>query len=162
MKPMWAFSLLVAVPVAAAPVPSPKAADEPVSAPAARLLEHRRIQKELKLTGDQRTAIVDGLADIDEAIDKKREKLARIANLNQEDLDKIDKEQAANREKFLISASTKLLNTDSRSRLRQINAQVRGIDAFLDPGVQKLLTLSEAQKKSVTRAVKEQEEKIQA
>ena len=154
--------LLFISPVAAAPVPATKTADEPVSKNAALLLQQRKVQKELKLTGDQRIAIVDGIADIDEAIEKKREKLLRVPNPTADLFDKLEEERQKQAEKFLAASAKKLLSVESRNRLKQIDRHVRGLESFADPDVQKVLALTDDQKKAVEKAVKDQEEKIEA
>jgi hypothetical protein len=159
---MLAAGLVWAMPLAAAPVPSAKPADEPVPASAARLLQFRKIQKELKLTSAQRIALVDGIEDISEAIEKKREKLLRDPNPTPDIFEKLEAEQKKSVQKFLATATTNILTAESRTRLRQINAQVRGIEVLGDPAVQKLLTLTEKQKNAVSKTVLEQEEKIEA
>ncbi|MFO0804632.1 MAG: hypothetical protein U0791_16100 [Gemmataceae bacterium] len=159
---MLAAGLVWAIPLAAAPVPSTKPADDPVSPSAARLLQFRKIQKELKLTPAQRIALVDGVEDISEAIERKREKLLRDPNPTPDIFEKLEAEQKKSVQKFLASATTNILTPESRARLRQINAQVRGIEVLGDPAVQKLLSLTEKQKDAVSKAVKEQEEKIES
>ena len=161
MKSFRAFAvLLLTSAVQAAPVPVAKSTDEPVAKSAAMLLQNRKIQKELKLTGDQRIAIVDGVADIDEAIEKRRAKLVLMPNPTADIFDKLDAEWHGQIEKFLISASGKLLSADARNRLKQMDRQIRGIEALSDPAVQKVLALTDPQKKALEKAVKDQEEKI--
>lgn len=159
---LLALGFVSAWPVAAAPVPAAKLADEAVPLSAARLLPFRKIQKELKLTPAQRIAIVDGLEDLSEAFDKKREQHLHTANPNQEFLDKLDEEQKRETEKFLKTGTTSILTPEARTRLKQINARIRGIEVMLDPAVQKVLGLTDAQKKRIEKAVAEQEEKIES
>jgi hypothetical protein len=143
-------------------LPSAKPAEDTVSLSAARLLPFRKIQRELKLTPAQRIAIVDGLEDISEAIEKKREKLLRDPNPTPDIFEKLEEEQKKEIERFLKTATTSILTPESRFRLRQINARIRGFEVMLDPAVKKLLTLTDAQKKRIEMAVAEQEEKIEA
>lgn len=152
--------LAFAAPVLAAPVPAVKIADDPVPKSAARLLAHRQVQKALKLSGDQRIAIVDGLADIDEEMEKKRDKLLKMPNVTPDVFDKLETETREKHEKFLIGAAARQLTPDLRNRLKQIDRQIRGPEAFSDPAVQKLLALTDAQKKAIEKAAKEREEKI--
>lgn len=154
--------LLLVAPLAAAPVPAAKNTDDPVPKSAARLLAHRRIQKELKLTGDHRIAIVDGLADIEEELDRRREKLLRMPNPAEDVFDKLETEAREKHEKFLSGVAAKSLNAELRNRLKQIDRQIRGTGAFSDPEVQKHLALTDAQKKSVEKAAKELEERIES
>ena len=50
----------------AAPTPTQPKPDDSVSNTAIKLLKNRKIQKELKMSAEQRVAIFDGLADIEE------------------------------------------------------------------------------------------------
>ena len=159
---MLLLGLLPAWQLAAAPVPAVKPTDESAPLSAARLLSFRKIQKELKLTPAQRIGIVDGLEDISEAIEKKREKLLRDPNPTPDIFDKLDEEHTKETDKFLRTATTSILTPETRTRLKQINARIRGIEVMLDPAVRKLLALTDAQQKRIEKAVTDQEEKIEA
>jgi len=154
-------ALVFCSPVVAAPVPTVKNADDPVPPSAAKLLKLRKVQKELKLTSEQRIALVDGLADIDEAIDKKREKLLKQPNLTADVFDKLEKEHQEQSAKFLSSAAAKVLSADLRNRLKQMDRQIRGPEAFTDPAVQKMLVLTDAQKKAIEKGRRDLDEKVQ-
>src|SRR5438876_54888 len=120
--------ILVAGVASAAPVPTPpKSANEEAPLTAAKLLKHRKVQKELKLAAEQRIAIVDGLADIDEAIDKKRNALLKAPmanNPNTNVFEKLEKEQQEGHEKVLKTTAAKLLTPAQRTRLNQIDRQI--------------------------------------
>jgi hypothetical protein len=140
-------ALLLSVVATAAPVPPQPAPDDSVAATAVQLLQHRKIQKELKMTAEQRIAIVDGLADIEENYDKKLDELGRMPNPPDEAYEKLDKERDKARDKLLADTATKGLSAAQRGRLRQLDWHVRGAAAFTDPQVEKKLQLTDAQKK---------------
>lgn len=147
----------------AAPVPvTPKPADDAVAPSAAKLLKHRKVQKEMKLTAEQRIAILDGIADVDEAIDKKRMALLKQPNPTPDVFEKLEKEHRETNEKLFKDSAAKLLSPVQRTRLRQLHRQVFGPSAFADESVQKFLTLDEKQKKAVEEAAKQLEEKTDA
>jgi hypothetical protein len=157
---VWAFPRhWVMSACAAAPVPAEPKADDSVSPSATLLLQHRKIQKELKMTADQRIVIVDGLADIEEEYDKKMEALARKPETTDEEYEKLDQERQKGTEKFLAGAATNL-TAAQRARLRQLDLWVRGPAAFTDPQVEKKLLLTDAQKKKATEAVERTKEEL--
>jgi hypothetical protein len=151
--------LAVLSPAAAAPVPSSKSNEEPATKSATKLLLQRKVQKELKLSAEQRIGLVDGLADIDDEIDKKRNKLLRNPNLTPDVFDKLEEERHEKSEKFLLGTVGKYA-PETRRRLNQINRQVRPLESFSNPDVPKTLALTDAQKKTVEKSAKELEEKI--
>ncbi|MBA4068148.1 MAG: hypothetical protein C0501_31495 [Isosphaera sp.] len=146
---IFAGLLLASVSAAssAAPAPAPKP-DEPVPAAAARLLKYRKVQKELKMSAEQRIAIVDGLEDVEEAFEKALDVLDKMPNAPDEAFDKLEKERAKGVAKVLADAAAKGLTPAQRSRLRQIDRRLRGPAAFADPAVQTALGLTDAQKKA--------------
>ena len=140
-------ALLAAGPLAAAPVPAAPKADDSVGASAAKLLVHRKVQKELKLTAEQRLALLDALADLEEDYEKKLNDLARMENAPDDAYDKLDKERQKASDK-LLADTAKALPAAQRARLRQLDWRLRGATAFADPQVEKLLQLTDAQKKT--------------
>jgi hypothetical protein len=149
---VFGFGLL-ALPLAAAPVPPAPKAEDGVSAAVAKLLEHRKVQKELKLSAEQRLVILDGLADIDDDHADKLNELSRQPNAAVEDYDKLDKARQKQADKLLGDAAAKTLTAAQRSRLRQLDCHIRGVAALADPQVEKGLQLTDAQKKRVKEAV---------
>jgi hypothetical protein len=139
--------LLAAAAAPAAPVPAGKP-DEAVPAAAAKLLKYRKVQKELKMSAEQRIAIVDGLEDVEEAFGKALDALDKMPNAPDDAFDKLEKERAKGVAKVLADAAGKGLTAAQRSRLRQVDWQLRGPAAFADPAVQKGLGLTDAQKKA--------------
>jgi hypothetical protein len=142
--------LFVAGSLSAAPVPKQPPPDDSVSPSAVRLLEHRKIQKELKMTAEQRIVIYDGLADIEEDYEKKIDQLVQNPNIPDEAFEKLDKDREKAIEKLLNDTATKGLTAAQRTRLRQLDCRLRGAVAFTDPQVEKKLQLTEEQKKKAT------------
>ena len=151
--------VILAVPALAAPVPMQKVAEDETPRSAVKLLKHRKVQKELKLSAEQRIAIVDGLADIEEAIDKKRMSLIKLPNPNPDIFQKLEKEHQAASEKLLKTTVAKVLTPAQRTRLRQIDRHIRGPEAFTDPSTEKTLSLTDAQKQTIEKAAKRLEER---
>jgi len=142
-------ALLFASGALAAPVPEGPGAEDSVPPAAARLLQHRQVQKELKLTAEQRLHVIDTLLDIDEEHDKKFEKLLAQPNVPDNQIEAMEREHTQNREKMIADFCVKQLTTAKRTRLRQINWPLRGVEAFKDPRVVKALQLKDAQKEAL-------------
>lgn len=149
-----AFALLSLpfFPAYAAPVPAPKPVDDSVSASAAALLEHRKAQKELKLSAEQRIVILDGLADIEEEHSDRLNELSRRPDANEQDFDKAEKRRQKEVDTLLANTAAKTLTAAQRTRLQQIDYHVRGVYAFTDPRVEEKLKLTDAQKKAAKDA----------
>jgi hypothetical protein len=144
-----ATAVFLAAPVIAAPVPmGPKAEDEPVPYTVAKLLKHRKIQKELKMSADQRITLLDAREDIEEENQRQVDKLDKMQDATEEAYDKLEAERQKSIEKLYTSTADKSLTPTQRTRLRQIDWQLRGPAAFADPKVQKVLQLSDADKKA--------------
>jgi hypothetical protein len=146
----------------AAPVPVVKPLDGDPPVGAMKLLKHRNVQKELRLSAEQRIAILDGVADIEESIDKKRQALSKLPNATPDRFEKLEKEHRDASEKFLKTIAAKLLTGPQRLRLQQIDRQIRGPAALTDAGHEKLLRLTDKQKKAVEEALKTINEKTDA
>lgn len=143
----WAFPRhWVMSECAAAPVPPQPKADDSLSPSAVLLLQHRKVQKELKMTAEQRVAVSDGLADIDEDHEKKIAALDGKPDAPEEAYDKLNKERQKASEK-LLADTAKSLTAAQRARLQQFDWRLRGAAAFTDPRVEKKLQLTDAQKK---------------
>jgi len=140
---------LLAGPLAAAPVPmGPKQPDDPVPSATAKFLKYRKVQKELKMTAEQRINLVDALEDIQEDFDKKRAALDKMPNAPDDAFDKLDRDEAKAVVKLMTATADKDLTAAQRARLRQIGWQLRGPAAFADEGLQKQLQFTDAQKKA--------------
>lgn len=149
-------ALVLAPAVGAAPVPAGPKVDDTPAASAVKLLEHRKVQKELKMTAEQRIALVDGLADLDEEHEKKLDALVVPPNGGDEQFEKLDREHRKAVDKFLTDTVTKSLTAAQRKRLQQLDWHVRGVAAFTDPRVAKLLQLTEAQQKKAAELAERQ------
>jgi|GEM_PF-6981496 len=158
----WMAALMIVSPAWAAPVPVAKPADEPVPKAAALLLRQRKVQKELRLSGDQRIAIVDGIGDIEDENQKAFEKLSRMPNPTPDAFDKLEDAYREKSDKFFETAAARILAAEHRKRLKEIDRQVRGLEAFAVPESQRILNLTDPQKQAVAKAIKEQERKIES
>src|SRR5262249_4048812 len=153
----WAALALLTAPLAlAAPVPAPKG-DDTVPLSAAKLLRHRKVQKELKMTADQRITLIDGLEDLSEAHDKVIEGLLKMPNVPDELLEKAEQNHRKAVEKLLGETAEKTLNSGQRTRLRQVEWHLRGPAAFTDPRVEKGLQLTDDQKKAAAALAERQQ-----
>lgn len=149
-------AVLLAAPLCAAPVPPPPA-DAAVARSAAQLLRHRKVQKELKMTAEQRLAVLDGLADFEEEYEKKINDVSQMANVPDDTFEKLDAAHRKGIHKLLGDVAAKSLSAAQRKRLRQLDWRIRGAAAFTDPQVQKLLQLTDAQKKKATELTERQQ-----
>lgn len=154
---LWVALALFAAPlVLAAPVPVTKT-DDTVSLSAAKLLKHRKVQKELKMTAEQRIALVDAQEDIDETYEKEINRLVRMQNVPADSFDLADKQRRKSTEKILTETAEKRINVGQRNRLRQIDWQLLGPAAFTDARIQKGLQLTDDQKKAATALAERQQ-----
>jgi hypothetical protein len=109
----------------------------------ASLLGNSGVQKELKLDDNQ----VDKAKDLAEKTrEESREKFQGLQDLSQEE--RRAKMQEINREinATTLKAAGEFLKPEQVARLKQISLQVRGVQAFNDPEVQKKLNLTDSQK----------------
>jgi hypothetical protein len=157
--PLFAL-LFLAAPLSAAPVPAQPKPDDSTAPSAIKLLEHRKIQKELKMSAEQRIVLLDGLADIEEDYEKKIIELANMPNAPEEAYEKLDKERLKAVDKLLTGAEKNLTATQ-RARLRQCDWRLRGPAAFTDPQVAKKLQLTDAQKKKAADATERLKSEVQ-
>ncbi|VTS02234.1 Uncharacterized protein OS=Singulisphaera acidiphila (strain ATCC BAA-1392 / DSM 18658 / VKM B-2454 / MOB10) GN=Sinac_1105 PE=4 SV=1 [Gemmata massiliana] len=158
--PVPTIAILLAAPLFAAPVPPAPKGDDPVVPSAAKLLQNRKVQKELKMTAEQRIVVLDGLADLDEEYEKKFEQLSRAPNPAEDAYDKLDKERKQGVDRLLTEVATKSLTSAQRKRLAQLDRRVQGIGAFNDPRVQSVLQLTDAQKKKIAELVERQKSEL--
>jgi hypothetical protein len=145
-----ASALLIASDTPAAPVPVGPKADDTVAYGTAKLLKYRKVQKELKMTAEQRINLLDGLEDIEEDYEKQLLALDKLPNAPDEAFQKVEKDRLKALEKLLTTTGEKALTPAQRTRLRQVGWQVTGPAAFADPQVQKALQLDDDAKKAAT------------
>jgi hypothetical protein len=108
---------------------------------AAMLLRNDKIVEELKLTDDQK-------ADVKKAVDKVNEKYRDEFDKARGDREKIGdlfKSQNEDMEKAMVS----VLKADQAKRLKQIEVQAAGTEAFSRDDLQSALKLTDKQKKTV-------------
>ncbi|MCS6866063.1 MAG: hypothetical protein RMJ56_08505 [Gemmataceae bacterium] len=130
----------------AAPVPPPPKDDDSIPRVTAKLLQHRKIQIELKMTPEQRITFIDRLADIEEEYKKKLMEALQTPNPQPEHYEKVLQEQRAALDKVHTDC-VQSLSATQRQRLRQIDWHLRGAAAFADPFVQEKLQFTAEQKK---------------
>jgi RNA polymerase sigma factor (sigma-70 family) len=160
---------------AAAPVPPKPPVDEKAEAEAladldTQLLLNRKVIKELKCDIDQLDKIMDTIEAGHEAADKiTNDALAKITadpnGGNDPNFDKAVKEaaEAGDKEirKAVSTVVTTMLTAAQRKRLREIDLQYRGYEAFGTPAVAKELNLTDKQKEQLAANVKRVQEGVQ-
>jgi len=102
------------------------------------LLAQESVQKELKLSDEQKAKVKD-------IADKQRESFRGLRDLSTEELMAEIQKQIKENEEALSGA----LGADPMTRLRQISLQVRGAAAFSDPTVVSALSLTDEQQAKV-------------
>ena len=118
----------------------------------ASLLGNSGVQKELKLDDQQ----VDKAKDLAEKTrEESREKFQGLQDLSQDE--RRAKMQEINREinATTLKAAGEFLKPEQVARLKQISLQVRGVQAFNDPEVQKKLNLTDSQKGEIQAIAQE-------
>jgi hypothetical protein len=151
--------LLVTAGASAAPVPAGPKADDAVPYPTAKLLKYRQVQKELRMTAEQRINLHDALEDIEEEYEKRLLALDKLPNVPDEAFQKVEKDRLKALEKLLTTTGEKVLTPVQRARLRQVGRQVSGPAAFADPQVQKALQLGDDEKKAAAALAEQAEAK---
>jgi hypothetical protein len=144
----------------AAPVPIGPKADDTVPYTTAKLLKYRKVQKEVKMTAEQRVNVLDGLEDVEEEHEKQLVALDKLPNAPDEAFQKVEKDRLKALEK-LLTTSEKTLTPAQRTRLRQVGWQMFGPATFADPHVQKALQLSDDEKKAAAALAEQAKEKAQ-
>jgi Spy/CpxP family protein refolding chaperone len=113
-----------------------------------QLLQHREVQEELKLTGGQ----VQRINEMRHAVhEKHREELDKLRDLGPQER---HREQAVldgaiSRE--MMQALSRILEPAQFGRLEQIHRQQQGLRVFSDPGVDKILRLTNKQKQNIKK-----------
>jgi Spy/CpxP family protein refolding chaperone len=110
------------------------------------LLQNGQVQKELKLTEEQRTKIREIIRTIRL---KHREELERIQNLPAEEKGAKFREELQKISQETLTEGKAALKPEQVLRLKQIMTQLDGIEAFSEPKVEKELKLSESQKQKI-------------
>ena len=110
------------------------------------LINNEGVQKELKLDGDQ---LEKAKAAVQKVQEKHQDEFAKLQDLSRE-------EQGAKRAALQQTVSAEsfkeldsILKPDQIKRLKQIQLQQSGINAFTDPEVEKGLKLNNAQKEKI-------------
>lgn len=110
------------------------------------LIQNEGVQKELKLSGDQ---VEKATAAVQKVQEKYRDQFAGLQDLQGEErrekMASIGKSMASEQEKALDG----ILSADQVKRLKQIQLQSRGAQAFSDPEVEGKLKLTADQKEKI-------------
>lgn len=117
------------------------------------LLQNEGVQKELKITDDQKT--------------KLKEALEKVRDSHKDDFEKIREMSPEDRQKFMrkVGAETQkaiagILDAKQVKRLKQIEWQVGGARVLAAPEVQKGLKLSDDQKKKIAEVLDDSNKKM--
>lgn len=147
------ISLGVCVSSLAAPIPRDVTVEAPLEPTAARLLYHKIVRKELKLSVPQVTAVVAEMRRLEEA---RVRRLAAIGGQVPDDPQPL-RRLAEEHERALTRAAQelahKLLDGPQRQRLAQIDRRLRGPLAFRDSAVMAALQLGPHQRQAIITAV---------
>jgi hypothetical protein len=115
------------------------------------LLTNADLQKELKITDEQKKAFKDSIAKLEE-FNKKQQEAFSGGGFDREAFQKMNEDrQKMNSE--IIPAVEKALNDDQKKRMKQIDVQRMGLFAFANEDVVKTLKITDEQKdklKSIT------------
>jgi len=110
----------------------------------AMLLQNQSVQKELKLTDDQKKK----LATINKEFrEKHKDDYAKLFNQDTDPKERGELSDKLNHEQMELVKP--VLTDDQHKRFHQIQLQVRGAGAFSDPKVQKALKLTDDQKDKI-------------
>jgi len=112
----------------------------------AGLLQNESVQKELKFDKEEADKVKDA---VQKVLDKHADDLAKLRDMPQEE--RRQKSQALNKtvSDETLAAVSGILNADQMKRLKQIELQQAGMQAFTRPDVQKALTLTDEQKDAI-------------
>jgi len=123
----------------------------------AQLLANSGVQKELKLD-DQQVGKAKELAE--KTREKMQEARSQTEGLDQDE--RRTKMQALGREinESALKSAGEFLKPEQLTRLKQINNQLRGAQAFNDPEVAKKLNLSDSQKTDIQSIVQESQQEM--
>jgi Spy/CpxP family protein refolding chaperone len=114
------------------------------------MLQNEGVQKELKLTDEQKTKLR-------EAMEKVREDNKDILAKGFQDMTREDREKLA---KDTNAAISKVLDEKQMKRFKQIGWQVGGANALNEPEVQKTLKLNDEQKKKLQDIIADSNKKM--
>ena len=151
--------LVAASETPAAPVPIGPKADDTVPYTTAKLLKYRKVQKEVKMTAEQRVNLLDA-SKTSRRNTRSSSWRSTTAQRADEAFQKVEKDRLKALEKLLMT-SEKTLTAAQRTRLRQVGWQMFGPAAFADPHVQKALQLTDDEKKAATALAEQAKAKAQ-
>jgi Spy/CpxP family protein refolding chaperone len=117
------------------------------------MLQNESVQKELKLTDEQKTKLREAL---EKVRDNHRDDLAKLRDLSNEERQKLLRTVGEESQKAIAG----VLDEKQMKRFKQIGWQANGANALNDPEVQKTLKLSDEQKKKLQEIVADSNRKI--
>ncbi|HXG09699.1 MAG TPA: hypothetical protein VNK04_07910 [Gemmataceae bacterium] len=117
----------------------------------AMLVMNEDVQKELKMTEDQIGKAKEVLSQLR---DKQRDTFAQLRNLGEQERRQKMQELSRAIASDTYTALNTVLKPEQVKRLKQIELQQRGYEAFTEPEVRKALNLTESQVKEIDAIVK--------
>lgn len=146
--------LLLSTTVAAAPIPRGVSTEPAVEPTAARLLFHKSVRKELKLTIPQVTAVVAEMRRLDESRIRRIAAVGEVGTGSENPLRRIAEDHELATRKATIDLANEVLEASQRQRLAQIDRRLRGPLAFRDAAVQSALQFNNEQRDAISALVR--------
>lgn len=154
------YGLLPEPQSATAPVPKVETVkEEDITADRLELLDSRRVQREIKMTAEQRAKLLDGLDELRDNLRADYEASERIPDPNApprpvRNFDEVQKEFYARRQAFAATAIT----PKQFARFLEMEVQLMGEFAPMDKRVAEKMKLSDKQKGRVIEMLRENED----
>jgi len=157
MKTWWDMSLQAIILIAFGSLTMQFAAANPVPADSgsvvplrvAKLVAYSKVQREIKMTDKQRVTLSDAMEDIEETwvleMLPERKLPIQVRGPGKSKADEV-RDTAFN--KLMIDTAEKELTRAQRSRLRQVDYQLRGPAIFADEDLQKILAFDASQREA--------------
>jgi hypothetical protein len=112
----------------------------------AGLLQNESVQKELKFDKEEADKVKDA---VQKVRDKHADEFAKLRDMPQEERRQKSQELNKTVSDETLAAVSSILKADQMKRLKQIELQQAGVQAFTRPDVQKALTLTDEQKDAI-------------
>jgi hypothetical protein len=122
------------------------------------LVQNEAVQKELKIEKDQATKVAEAVKKVN---DKHADALTKLRDLEAEERRTKSRELNQTISTETLAAVTEVLNPDQVKRLKQIELQRAGADAYVRSEVQTALKLTAEQKDKVKAIVDESNKQMQ-
>jgi Spy/CpxP family protein refolding chaperone len=118
------------------------------------MLQNESVQKELKVTDEQKTKLKDA---VEKVLEKHRDDFAKLREMSREDRQKLTRTVSEEMHKAVGA----ILDAKQMKRWKQIQWQVTGPRALNEQEVQKELKLSDEQKKKLATIFEDSDKKLQ-